>query len=67
MKNNLTEKDIETLNKFGLEINDKEKIFNIKKLNISNDEIKYIPTEFFKLINLEELFIYCRSLRKLPK
>ena len=32
MKNNLTEKDIETLNKFGLEINDKEKILILKNL-----------------------------------
>ena len=77
MQNNLTYKDIETLNKFAeeydieeLKVKDRKKIFNIKKLYILNLEIEYIPTEVFKLTNLKKLIIGDRPLtylKKLPK
>ena len=51
MQNNLTDKDIEVLNKWAeeydideLKIKDKEEIFNLEELYISEE---YIPTEVF--------------------
>ena len=76
MKNNLTDKDIKTLNKFGkkydirvLKIKDRKEIFNIRNLDILDldYEIEYIPTEVFKLIILEKLQIRCNNLIELPK
>ena len=73
MKNNLTEKDIKTINKWSekygikeLKIND-EKIFNLKQLCIFNTNIKYIPAAIFKITNLKSLSIYCNNLNRLPK
>ena len=62
MKNNLTEKDIKTINKWAekygikeLKINDKEKNFNLKQLCIFNTNIKYITAAIFKITNLKSL------------
>ena len=73
MKNNLTEKDIKTINKWAekygikeLKIND-EKNFNLKQLCIFNTNIKYIPAAIFKLTNLKSFSIYCNNLNRLPK
>ena len=69
MQNNLTEKDIENLNKWAEKCGissigkDKEEIFNIKKLYFSTiNSIEHIPFEISKLINLEEIFINCQGL-----
>ena len=76
MKNNLTDKDIETLKKwgkeydiYGLRLKDKERFFNLHGLLIADDsnKIKYIPTEIFKLTNLEVLSIDVDELTELPK
>lgn len=74
MKNNLTEKDIKTINKLAekydikeLKINDKEKIFNLKQLCIFDTNIKHIPAAIFKITNLKSLSIYCNNLNRLPK
>lgn len=63
MKNNLTEKDIENLNKWAekydierLKIKDKEKIFNLEELH----------KEIFNLINLEKLSIIINNLEISP-
>lgn len=74
MKNNLTEKDIENLNKWAekydieeLKIKDKEKIFNLEELHISNDNLTELPKEIGILTNLKSLIIRCNNLKELPK
>ena len=74
MKNNLTEKDIENLNKWAekydieeLKIKDKEKIFNLEELHISNDNLTELPKEIGNLTNLKSLIIRCFNLNELPK
>ena len=74
MKNNLTEKDIENLNKWAekydieeLKIKDKEKIFNLEELYISNDNLTELPKEIGILTNLKILDIKCFYLKELPK
>ena len=74
MKNNLTEKDIENLNKWAekydieeLKIKDKEKIFNLEELYISNDNLTELPKEIGILTNLKILDIECYNLKELPK
>ena len=75
MKNNLTEKDIENLNKWAekyyieeLKIKDKEKIFNLKGLYIGGrGDLTELPKEIGILTNLEILIIRCNNLKELPK
>ena len=75
MKNNLTEKDIENLNKWAekyyieeLKIKDKEKIFNLKGLYIGGrGDLPELPKEIGILTNLEILIIRCNNLKELPK
>ena len=75
MKNNLTEKDIENLNKWAekygiveLKIKDKEKIFNLKGLYIGGrGNLTELPKEIGILTNLKMLIIRCNNLKELPK
>ena len=73
MKNNLTNKDIKTLNKWAkkyyieeLKIKDKEKIFNLEELYIRNNNLTELPKEIGNLTNLKSLYIDC-YLNELPK
>ncbi len=73
MKNNLTEKDIENLNKWAeaydideLKIKDKEKIFNLEELHIISVSLTELPKEIGNLTNLKSLYIDCYS-NELPK
>ena len=73
MKNNLTEKDIENLNKWAekydieeLKIKDKEKIFNLEELHITSHNLTELPKEIGILTNLKSLYIDC-YLNELPK
>ena len=66
MKNNLTEKDIKTINKWAekygikeLKIND-EKNFNIKQLCIFDTNIKHIPAAIWWKIVVGGGCAYCR-------
>ena len=66
MKNNLTEKDIENLNKWAekydierLKIKDKEKIFNLEELYINSVSLTELPKEIGILTNLKSLDIDC--------
>ena len=75
MKNNLTEKDIENLNKWAekydierLKIKDKEKIFNLEELHITSHNLTELPKEIGNLTNLKSLIIRCNNLlNELPK
>ena len=75
MENNLTEKDIEVLNKWAekyyieeLKIKDKEKIFNLKGLYIGGrGDLTELPKEIGNLTNLKRLIIKCFYLKELPK
>lgn len=74
MKNNLTEKDIENLNKWAekydieeLKIKDKEKIFNLEELHITSHNLTELPKEIGILTNLKILDIDCYNLKELPK
>lgn len=74
MKNNLTEKDIENLNKWAekydieeLKIKDKEKIFNLEELHITSHNLTELPKEIGILTNLKILDIKCYNLKELPK
>ncbi len=74
MKNNLTEKDIENLNKWAekynieeLKIKDKEKIFNLEELYIISVSLTELPKEIGILTNLKSLIIKCFYLKELPK
>mgnify|MGYP004490457199 CR=1 FL=1 len=74
MKNNLTEKDIENLNKWAekynieeLKIKDKEKIFNLEELHITSHNLTELPKEIGILTNLKRLDIRTNNFTKLPK
>ena len=74
MENNLTEKDIEVLNKWAekynieeLKIKDKEKIFNLEELHITSHNLTELPKEIGILTNLKSLIIRCNNLKELPK
>ena len=78
MQNNLTEKEINNLynwaKKYGikeLQTKNINELLNIKELIIMKDMVYkktfYIPNEFFKLVNLKNLFISSKNLKILPE
>ena len=45
----------------------KEEISNIKEINLSNLDIDYIPNEFFKLTNIESMYLSLNNIEKIKK